>query len=615
MSAKLKTIPLCQLKASKINVRKTDRLADIDQLAASIDANGLLENLVVQRLAQSETEVYEVVAGGRRLAALKLLAKRKKLDREQGIACLVVTQDAPVAEISLAENVVRAPLHPADQFEAFAALLGTGASTDDVAARFGVTPTFVSQRLKLAAVSPRLVAEYRAGRMTLEQLTAFTLSNDHGLQEQVWFENPYAEIAADTIRRLLTRSQVSAGDRRAVFVGLQAYEAAGGVIVRDLFDSENEGYLADSQLLDRLVAAKLDAEAEAVRTEGWQWVEVYPDTDPADLARFGRAKTAMVKLGAREEKRLTSLCRRYDKLVSDLEEGDEDNEALDRLSTEIAKLQGKKETWPDKAKARAGAIVSLNWDGKALVTRGLLRPGASCESDASVKADVQDKSRSAKEGYADSVLLDLSAHRTAAIRAVLGEQPEIALLALVHALAEQLLYAGASGSALSITAMEVALDRASDTVMSCRAAERTLARHTFWTGQLPEREQLWDWIAGLDPQQRLMLLAHCVALTVTALEWPVRQGISRRDVTPLVSAISLDMREWWRPTAANFLGRLTKQEILAAVSEGASPKEARALESYKKDRMVMEAEKLLETATWLPPSLKVPASPLSSEAP
>lgn len=606
MSGKLKTIPLCQLKPSKINVRKTDRLADIEQLAASIDANGLLENLIVQRVANGAEPSFEVVAGGRRLAALKLLAKRKKVDREHPVACLVVDKDAPVTELSLVENFARLPLHPADQFEAFAALVGEGLSTDDIAARFGVTPTFVLQRLKLAAVSPRLIDAYRKGAMTLEQLTAFTLTGDHTAQEAVWFDSPYAELPAAAIRRALTKSQIEATDRRAVFVGVQAYEAAGGTIVRDLFDSENEGYFADSQLLDRLVAEKLEQAAVGILAEGWQWVEIHPDADLADLAHFGRAKTRTVKLSKREEKRLSKLAERYDELVAELEDGDESKaQELDRVSGEMTTLHNKKETWPDTVKARSGTILSLDWNGTLQVTRGLLKRDPRTATAAQDGESRQQKGREARSGYADSIVLDLSAHRTAALRAVVAGEPQLGLLALLHALVEQLLYDGPSRSCLNIAVNEVILDRASSSVGTSKAVTEFLARHAAWKERLPEPEGLWNWLVELAQDDRLGLLAPCTALTVDALVSPVHRS-GQRDATALLRTAKLDMRAWWRPTAANFFGRLSKSEIVAAVSEAVSAKERHRLDGLKKDPLAAEAEKLVSPTAWLPPTLRLP---------
>jgi ParB family chromosome partitioning protein len=606
MSNKLKTIPLCQLKRSAANIRKTGRNAEIEQLAASIAANGLLENLIVKP-CDGKTPTYEVVAGGRRLAALKLLAKRKMLDREHGVPCLVLTNGTSGTEASLAENFVRVPAHPADQFEAFAGLVHKGTQADDIAARFGVTPAFVQQRLKLAAVSPRLIAEYRAGAMTLEQLTAFTLCTDHNVQEEVWFERPYADMPADLIRRHLTKTQVEGNDRRARFVGAQAYEAAGGTILRDLFDAEDQGYFADGQLLDRLVAEKLEVAAHAVRAEGWQWVEVQADGDYLRSGHFGRAATAEVTLSEPEEARLRELSDRYDALVESLEEDSDEAslEEADRLEAELADLQARKQHWPDEEKARAGAIISLDLDGALQVTRGLIKPDASGHSVQNGNGVIRKKPER-RNGYSDSVLLELSAHRTAALREMLAAQPETALLALLHALVDQLFHHGAPDSCLRIVANVVALDRAFESVAESTTAQAFRARHQAFEEGLPARDQVWDWLAALDPSERSKLLAHCVGMTVDALDRP-----SEKDkqflASKLALATGLDMRKWWQPTRENFLGRLTKHEILSAVSEGVSQQATWRLAALKKERMAKEAEKLLAQTAWLPAPLRTGA--------
>jgi ParB family chromosome partitioning protein len=610
MSDKLRTIPLCQLRPSNHNVRKTDRNTEIEQLAASIKANGLLENLVVCRLGNGQEPVYEVVAGARRLAALRLLAKRKQLPRDKPIPCLILKNaGAQGFEASLAENFVRMPINAADQFEAFAALVAKGLQVAEVAARFGIAPLFVEQRLKLAAVSPRLVAEYRKGAMTLEQLTAFTLSDDHAAQEKVWFEGPYANLPAQTIRHLLTQAQVNGSDRRARFIGAKAYEAAGGIIVRDLFDTEDQGYFADSLVLDRLVAEKLETIVATVREERWAWVEVHPDARAVPLHRFGRARTVELPLSKSEANRLSTLGARYDKLVSALEdEGGDTGEELNRVSAEIAALEAKQTGWPEEEKVRAGAIVTLAPDGEAEVYRGLLREPI----DSGPPKTEQNAVRKARQanGYADGVLLDLSAHRTAALRQVVAEKPDLALLALLHALVARLLYNPGSQTCLRITASEVMLDRASNTVASGKAAQAFQGAHGRWMSRLPERDQLWPWLEQLTADERHGLLAHCVALTIDALHQPGATIKPADESDKLVSAAALDMSAWWRPTSDNFFGRLTKSEILAAISEGASPLAASRLASFKKDRMAMEAEKLLAESAWLPLPLR-PRSPPS----
>jgi ParB family transcriptional regulator, chromosome partitioning protein len=274
MSNELTFVPLKKLVRSSLNVRKTG--ADsIDDLAASIAVHGLLQNLtVIKKPATSKTKAdsYEVVAGGRRLAALQSLAKQRKIPKDYAVACKVVTESAE--ELSLVENTIRQPMHPADQFEAFHRLVGTGLSVEDVSARFGITPLFVAQRLKLANVSPTLIQLYRDGGIRLEQLEALAISNDHEAQERVWNAAQEWERTPSALRRALTQNTIDSNDRRVLFVGLDTYLQRGGGIERNLFDAEHEGFLTDGCLLEILVTEKLQAEADKLEADGWSWVEI-----------------------------------------------------------------------------------------------------------------------------------------------------------------------------------------------------------------------------------------------------------------------------------------------------------------------------------------------------
>lgn len=221
--------------------------------------------------------MFEVPAGGRRYRALEVLVRQKRLNKTAPVPCVVSEADANVLidELSLAENIERAPLHPLDQFHAFQALREKGMSEDEIAAAFFVDVKVVKQRLRLVSVSPTLLETYAADGMTLEQLMAFTVSEDHARQEEIWETirdgwqtEPYY------IRRLLTETTVRASDKRALFVGIDAYEEASGYVLRDLFQQDDGGWLQDPVLLDRLVSEKLTSEAEAIAAEGWKWIEV-----------------------------------------------------------------------------------------------------------------------------------------------------------------------------------------------------------------------------------------------------------------------------------------------------------------------------------------------------
>ena len=185
--------------------------------------------------------------------------------------CVVTDANSavPIEEDSLAENFHREDLHPLDMFRAFQTLHGQGASHEDIAARFFVSATFVQQRLRLAKVSPKLLETYEQDGMTLDQLMAFTVNDDHARQEQVWeaLANAWSK-EPHQIRRMLTETTVPASDRRARFVGVDAYAAAGGGVLRDLFEADNGGWLQDPALLDRLVGEKLKASADEIAVEG-----------------------------------------------------------------------------------------------------------------------------------------------------------------------------------------------------------------------------------------------------------------------------------------------------------------------------------------------------------
>ena len=276
------------------NVRKAPRMS-IPELAASIQRVGLLQNLIV--IAAADGERYEVVAGGRRLAALKLLAKKRRIPKGWDVPCLLVA-DGSARTVSLTENVQREAMHPADQFEAFAALVAEGRPIEDIAADFSVTPLVVQRRLKLANVSPRLMADYRADAITLDQLMALAITDDHSAQEAAFYDAPTWQRNPSALRDRLTEREIDAHRHPLVrFVGLDAYEQAGGGIRRDLFAEGDAGvYLTDAALLERLAQDKLAGIAAEVKAEGWAWVDATPAVTHADLQAEAKALRTLERL-------------------------------------------------------------------------------------------------------------------------------------------------------------------------------------------------------------------------------------------------------------------------------------------------------------------------------
>jgi len=273
-------IALDRLVLSQANVRRTRAGVSIEELAEDIARRGLLQGLSVRPVtdeAGAETGMYEVPAGGRRFQALGLLVKQRRLAKDALIPC-VVRESGLLEEDSLAENVHREALHPLDQFRAFLTLREKGQSEEEIAAAFFVSANVVKQRLKLATVSPVLLDAYAADGITLDQLMAFTVTGDYARQEEV-FERVKSSYDRSpySIRRQLTEGAVRASDKRAQFVGVDTYIEAGGVVLRDLFESDDGGWLQDAALLDRLVLEKLQLCAEPIAGEGWKWVQMAVD--------------------------------------------------------------------------------------------------------------------------------------------------------------------------------------------------------------------------------------------------------------------------------------------------------------------------------------------------
>lgn len=608
----IEMIPLNKLVLSSANVRKTGSSVGIDELVASIRALGLLQNLSVRPGTKGK---YEVVAGGRRLAALKQLAKEKELPAKHPVACNILDGDA--TEVSLAENVIRIPMHPADQYEAFKALADAGKGQEEIAARFGTSPVIVRQRLKLASVSPRLIEAYRKDAMTLDHLMAFTISDDHATQEAAWFEQLPYNRDPSSIRRTLTAAHVECSDTRALYVTLKAYKAAGGGIVRDLFDDEFEGYLTDTALLDRLVAEKLERDAQPVRAEGWKWVEVAPSLDYETRSRFGKVHPERPPLPEDKQEELDRLVAKYDALAE--ESGDDDPEpeaavALDALSSRIDSLSDASLVFRPEDIAAAGAIVTIGGHGEANVLRGLLRPeDRVAQGQGNSIAAGKSKADPASHGLSVRLVEDLTAYRTAALRIELAEQPDAALAVLVHALALPLFYGRAvdATSCLDIRIVTRALEHSAEGIEETEAGKKLAAASEAWAAKLPsEPGDLLAWLLAEDSANLLKLLAFCTASSLDAV-----QGKQDRPDCPrlanadhLAQTLGLDMANYWQPTKAGYFGRVPKALTLAAVREGMSSQAADNLESLKRDALAYAAEKQLASSRWLPPILRAVAA-------
>lgn len=629
-------VPLNKLKKSPRNARRTPHTeADIKALAASIAAKGVLQAPVVEPETDAEgapTGCYLVSIGEGRRLALLLRAKRKQIKKTEPVRCVVDLNNDP-HEISLDENVTRTGMHPADQFEAFRRLAEErGLSAEEIGARFGVSAQVVRQRLRLGAVDPALMDLYRAGELNLDQMMAFAVSEDHDRQAHV-LEQLGGHRPPYLIRRAMTESKVSAIDRRAVFIGAEAYGEAGGTILRDLFTEDGGGWFEDPAMLDRLVAEKLAGIASEVReAEGWKWAE--PHIDFPRALGLARVYPHPVERSEDEKAKIDALSDEYDALVSVWDAVEELPPEVEARFKEIdAALEafGDGTAYDAQEIARAGVFVVLGQDGVARIERGLIRPEDMPQpepepesGDAGVRTEVEagEPAPKAEEPEEESgaplserLVLDLTAHRTLALRDALATNATVALSAVVHALALSALYpAYERPTCLEIKGVSAYLDGHAPGIDDTRAGRSVAERHAAWASRVPKAaDELWAFIQGLSATDLLDLLAHCASLTVNAVRAPFdRKPGAWAHADRLAEAVDLDMTGYWSPTVGSYLGRVTKARIREAVREAVSDEAAERIGSLKKPDMATEAEALLAGKGWLPGLLRQPV-PVSGE--
>jgi ParB family chromosome partitioning protein len=589
----LKHIPLNKLVLWAGNVRKTGASEELEALTANIAACGLLQPLVVKRVKGGR---YAVIAGRRRFLALSVLADDQRIAKDAPVACIVMPAKANSAEISLAENLMRVPMHPADQFDAFRELADKGDSPADIAARFGITETAVKQRLRLARVSAVVFEAYRNEGLTLEQVQAFAVSDDHTAQERVFADLGQWNDSPRHIRDALTQGDIRATDKRARFVTLAAYEEAGGNVRRDLFANGDDGvFLLDAELLHRLAIEKLEAHAETIRAEGWKWVQAALEVDPSEM-EFRERDPEPVPLSEEAEDEHRQLVEEYERLYQELPEDDERASArLDELQERIDALESTEAAYTAETLAIAGAIVTLGGNGEPRVLRGLVRPDDEPEGEAEPDAPKERPEHSAP------LVLSLTDTKSAAISASLAQRPDVALAAVVHALASDVFRAHREDSSLQLSVEVTGFKEESK-----GASDMQLAREQ-WAERLPKGDSaMWEWCLTQDSDTLLELLAFCAASTLNAVQAKHIASVGRIvHANALAAALSLDMTVYFTPTAANYFSRVSRPTILKVLAEAKNLPAKRSWQKLKKSELAVLAEHEIAGTGWLPEPVRV----------
>jgi len=668
-------IPFDRLVLSQSNVRRVKGGVSIAELAEDIVRRTLLQSLNVRPLLDAEgqeTGQFEVPAGGRRFRALELLVKQKRLAKNAPVPCVVKAADDVVSaeEDSYAENTFREQLHPLDQFRAMQAMVDKGQDIDSIAAHFLVTPAVVNQRLKLAKVSPKLHEIYAEDGMTLEQLMAFSVSDDHERQEQVWelLAHSYNRSGA-YIRQKLTENSVRVADKRVRFVGVEAYVAAGGSVMRDLFEDDDGGWLTDPALLDQLVTEKLQAEGEKIGAEGWKWIATAVDLPWSVTDGLREIDGVPVARTAEEDARLATLEEEAEALEAQWSDEpvipDEVHERLTAIETEIGALVNRPMTFDAQEMARAGVFVSIETDGSLCIERGYVRPEdepipeaekGDADSDCDAQgAEDRDDDRGTAAGtpatnvvpmgatsadddedgeilkpLSDRLVAELTAWRTLALQDAFAQSPSTAFAAVLHAFVLSTFYSYSRESCLELSLSKVSFGHAPAGLRGSAPAKAIDERHKRWADRLPDSDKdLWEALLQLDGAEQAALFAHCASQALNAQQEVVpkydngrisKHSVERRIAHShvLARAVGLDLvGAGWRPTVEGYFRSVTKPRILADVAEAKGSKFAEMIDHLKKGDMANEAERLLEDAGWLPKPMRTPAlldEPLTESA-
>lgn len=611
-------IPLNKLIASPRNVRRKHAKADVESLAASIHSRGLLQNLCV---VPGDNDCFEVEAGGRRRLALKLLAKEGKLAKNWPVPCHVVASEDG-REVSLTENIHRVAMDAMDEVEAFAALIAEGKTADEVARRFGIERRHVDQRLALAGLSPRIKAAWKRGDISLDAARAFCLVDDHSQQDAVFRSLSRPITHAGSVRARLMDGRMRASDRLVVFVGLDAYEAAGGQLLRDLFDIDAV-YIENPALLTKLAEDKLEHSRAAWLAQGWSWVDLHLGGGRSDTLSRTRFHPEWREATPEEQAELDRISAEIEKLDAELEassvEEDPRWSTRDDLEAAYEQVRDCARCWNDEVKQCSGVLLGVDHEGTVSATEGLVRIEDQKRADACRR-----KARSVEEEGEDAlterddprrvsalpkaVNRDLTLARTRAIRLALSGDADIALALCVAGMVHRALHhAELTGVGISCHLRSI------EDAPSLDDARSELE------GRLPDDEdELLEWALELSRERLLAVLAVLVAVSI---------DLTHEDTSPmdlrkqsmadrLAYQLDIDMTQSWKPDL-DFWLRLPKSTLVAAFSEspGVLDRSARAREELikahaklRKDDLAAKVSAAFEGVGYLPDILVTPSA-------
>lgn len=620
-------VPYWRLCPSPLNVRKK-KPAGIESLAETIDQQGLMQNLVVHEIkGRTKLPKLGVCAGQRREAALDLLFEQGRIAKDYPVPVLIVSEGEALAA-SLIENREREEMHIADECVAFRLLAEEGKSIAHIAAMFKIPDMAVRRALKIANLAPSLLDLLREDKLDYEQAKVLALADDHATQERVWTDaREVWQRRPAQLRATLTKAEIDARDSPlARFVGLDAYEEAGGYVRRDLFsDDPNAGYIEDAELLHRLATDRLIELSQAVAAEGWSWTECRTRYDALEVMRHDRIPSHARNPKKAEITELAELTAKRDAAQAELnayyeEDGEPDEERCERLEAAATVATYALDQYTERFESfdagdmkKAGAFIYIDEDGQVCIERGLVRrteaPKSAGNAPHALTAVVggQNSNVKVKALHGEKLCKRLTAHRTAAVQIELVHQPTVALAVLMQRMIpvvfEDMYERTYHHRAVKVdvqTSRDALLSNADD--MADSAAWKALeAEREKWAQRLPKRvDALLAWLLQQDQDVMSNLFAFCVAATV--------DGISAVDrphaINEIADMLGVDFTRYWKPTRAAYFEHVSKNRIETVVREAVSLQSAGELRGMKKADAAAAAELRMADSGWLPEVLR-----------
>lgn len=658
------SVKLSKLRLSASNVRTApDAALMIEPFAADLEARGVLQNLLVTPVARSRG-MFEVFDGGRRLRALNLLVERGLIDPDQYDVPVRVLKgnDAELTETSLAVSFHHLKLSPTEECRAFQHFLAGSTDIDAVAKRFGVTRRFIDGRLRLADLAEPIFTALAENRITLDMAKAYASTASHETQLSTW--TTYGSMShynADSIRRIIANDMMRADDPVALLVGAEAYEAAGGVIERDLFSDAREKW-RHPEIARGLAAAIMEAEATRIGAErGLAWIRPVASHSIWDATRnLYKITLPEQPMTLAEAERAEQIEQRMGELHDAMQDEDLAEDAfaameteLDALAAELEALDNRPVFMPPELASRVGAFLTLAQNGTMLlnesyysetpITVTVVEPepvdgdaedgqgddegeddteaasdpvikaptfrieeGTTTTSTGSTPKEI-DPDTAAPGGKALSqVLLDqLAVQRRDVLGAALIANPGLALDYMLFAMVDGRTMGG-SGDGTTISASRPQDPVMSNNVPASRARDYLAEVHdgldTSW-GVPGGKVERFEAFRALGDEAKSAWLAWIVATSLEA-----KENYSSHTQNPLqnrlATILEVDVASWWRPTSENFFDRVSKGSLISLLHEVGGPALSSRHATEKKPEVSASCQKLFAGEAIVEPAIK-----------